>query len=84
MRWLVLNTIDDNLLPYGYQTSIKIAYVLNVTVVSVGIGEYLYNLEENAKNYTFEAKIRLLLELCSEEEQLRFADGIQKIKDWEL
>ena len=82
MRWLVLNTIDDNLLPYGYQTSIKIAYVLNVTVVSVGIGEYLYNLEENAKSYTFEAKMRLLLELCAEEEQLRFADGIQKIKDF--
>lgn len=82
MRWLVLNTIGDNLLPFGYHTSIKIAYVLNITVVSVGIGEYIYNLEENAKDYTFEAKMRLLLDLCSEEEYQGFEEGIKKIKDF--
>ena len=80
MKWVVLHILGNNLLPFGYNNSIKIAYALNITVVTIGIGERLYNLEENSKNFTFEAKMRLLLDFCSEEDHLRYREGIQKMK----
>lgn len=80
MKWVVLHTLGDNLLPFGYHNSIKIAYALNIQVVTIGIGEHLFNLEEDSKHYTFEAKMRLLLDLCPESEYDGYREGIERIK----
>lgn len=63
MKWLVLNTLGDKLLPFGYNSSIRIAYTLNINVVSANIGKAIYPLEENSKEFTFESKMRFLLDI---------------------
>ena len=63
MRWLVLNVLGDNLLTFGYKASIRIAYILNINVVSANIGKAIYLLEEESKDFTFESKMRFLLDI---------------------
>ena len=63
MRWLVLNVLGDNLLTFGYKASIRLAYILNINVVSANIGKAIYLLEEESKYFTFESKMRFLLDI---------------------
>ena len=63
MKWLVLNTLGDKLLPFGYETSIRIAHVLNIHVASIGIDEDFYSLEEDSKKFDFNTKMDLLLNI---------------------
>ncbi|MBC7525542.1 MAG: hypothetical protein H7239_14040 [Flavobacterium sp.] len=81
MKWLVFNTLGDKLLPFGYNASIRIAYTLNINVVSATIGKSIYLLEENSKKFTFESKMRFLLDISKSSPDFElYKKGIDTVK----
>ena len=67
MKWIVFQSIDSKVAPVNYSASIKIAYLLNQKVVSVGLDSGFYFFIESTTKLPLIKKIEHLLEINKDE-----------------
>lgn len=67
MKWIVFQSIDSKVAPVNYSASIKIAYLLNQKVVSVGLDSGFYFFIESTTKLPIIKKIEHLLEINKDE-----------------
>lgn len=63
MKWIIFQKLHSNIAPLNYSASIKIAYLLNQKIVSVGLDSDFYFFCEKAEKLPFNKKLEHLLEL---------------------
>lgn len=61
MEWIVFQTLNSTVSPKNYYNSIKIAYLLNFKVASIGIDDTIYYLSNLKDNLTIDTKLEYLI-----------------------
>ena len=83
MRWLILNRTGDITFTNSYNDSVRIAYCLNANVVSVGIGNSIFNVDVLKEHLPLLPKMDMLLRLSrNKKEYEEINEGVQHIKNY--
>ena len=61
MEWIVFQTLNSTVSPKNYYNSVKIAYLLNFNVVSIGIDNIIYHVATHKDNLTINDKLDYLI-----------------------
>lgn len=61
MEWIIFQNLNSTISPKNYYNSIKIAYLLNFKVVSIGIDDTIYYLSTLKDKLTLDSKLEYLI-----------------------